>query len=89
MTRVSANLKIAMRRAVIDLDALIPVAEGASMLGLDASTIRKRKAGTENLTLVRQGRNLFLVRGEIIAHRAKLVDDARNRNNVLRLVVTK
>jgi hypothetical protein len=85
---VSTNLKIATA-SIIDLDGLIPVAEGASMLGLDASTIRKRKAGTENLTLVRQGRNLFMVRGEIIAHRTKLVDDARNRNNVLRLVVKK
>ena len=88
---MSTNLRIATARpeSFIDLDGLIPVAEGASMLGLDASTIRKRKAGTENLTLVRQGRNLFLVRGEIIAHRAKLIDDARNRNNVLRLVVKK
>jgi hypothetical protein len=85
---VNANLKIAPSRSepIIDLNDLIPVAEGATMLGLDASTIRKRKAGTENLALIRQGRNLFLVRGEIIAHRAKLIDDARHQNNVLRLV---
>jgi hypothetical protein len=88
---MSANkLKIAPSRSqpTLDLEDLIPLSEGAVMLGLDASTIRKRKAGTETLTLVRQGRNLFMVRGEIIAHRAKLIDDARNRNNVLRLVAT-
>ena len=87
---MGANLKIAPARSKLDdSNNLIPVATGASMLGLDASTIRKRRAGTENLTLVRQGRNLFLVLGEIIAHRAKLIDDARKRNNVLRLVVKK
>ena len=41
------------------------------MLGLDVSTIRKRKGGTEYLTLIPQGRKLFLVRGEVIAHRRK------------------
>jgi hypothetical protein len=35
---------------------------------------------------VRQGRNFFLVQSEIIAHRAKIIDDARNQNDVLRLI---
>lgn len=69
-----------------DSNALIPLRAGAQMLGLDSSTIRKRTAGTASLTIVRQGRKLFLVLGEIIAHREKLIHDARLRNDVLRLV---
>lgn len=69
-----------------DLDALIPLSEGAKLLGLDPSTIRKRAAGTEALTLVPQGRKLFLVRGEVLAHRKKLIEDARRRTDILRLV---
>lgn len=69
-----------------DLETLVPLREGAAMLGLDPSTIRKRAAGTAKLTIVRQGRKLFLVCGEIIAHRHKLIEDARRQNDVLRLV---
>lgn len=69
-----------------DVDALIPLSEGARLLGLDASTIRKRAAGTAALTLVPQGRKLFLVRGEVLAHRTKLIEDARRRIDILRLV---
>jgi hypothetical protein len=69
-----------------DSDALIPLAEGAKMLGLDPSTIRKRKAETEGLTIVPQGRKFFLIRGEVIAHRQQLIDNARRRNDILRLV---
>ena len=76
----------ALRSVETDLDALIPLREAAALLGLDPSTIRKRSAGTAHLTVVHQGRKLFLVRGEIIAHRRKLIDDARQRNDVLRLV---
>lgn len=76
----------ALRSIETDMDALIPLRKAAELLGLDSSTIRKRSAGTASLTIVRQGRKLFLVRGEIIAHRKKLIDDARQRNDVLRLV---
>ncbi|MEK6281588.1 MAG: hypothetical protein AABN95_14635 [Acidobacteriota bacterium] len=69
-----------------DMEVLVPLREAAQLLGLDPSTIRKRSAGTAHLTIVHQGRKLFLVRGEIIAHRRKLIDDARLRNDVLRLV---
>lgn len=69
-----------------DPDDLIPLVAGARMLGLDPSTIRKRKGDTEDLTIVPQGRNLFLIRGEIIAHRRKKIDDARQKTDVLRLV---
>ena len=69
-----------------DLDALIPLRDGAELLGLDTSTIRKRAAGTAGLTIVPQGRKLFLVRGEVLAHRKKLIDDARQRTDILHLV---
>ena len=69
-----------------DLEDFIPLAEAARMLGLDASTIRKRKAGTEALTIIPQGKKLFLIRGEIIAHRQKLVEDARRRTDIFRIV---
>jgi len=69
-----------------DMDDLIPLHVGAAKLGLDASTIRKRKAGTEKLTLIRQGRNLYMVLGEVIAHRQKMTEDARRKNSPIRLV---
>lgn len=70
----------------VDLDNLIPLSKAAEMLGLDPSTIRKRKAGTETLTIVPQGKNFFLILGEVIAHRRKKIEDARRQNDVLRLV---
>lgn len=69
-----------------DPDDLIPLSVAAKRLGLDTSTIRKRKAGTEGLTIVKQGRNFYLVRSEVIAHRAKMTEDARRKNNPMRLV---
>ena len=81
---MSARLKIVQGEQ--DFDDLIPLNVGAAKLGLDASTIRKRKAGTEKLTLIRQGRNLYMVLGEVIAHRAKMTEDARRKNSPIRLV---
>lgn len=81
---MSAKLKIA--ESDFDPDDYIPLSVGAAKLGLDASTVRKRKAGTEKLTLVRQGRNLYMVLGEVIAHRAKMTEDARRKNSPIRLV---
>ncbi len=69
-----------------DSETLISLAKAAGMLGLDPSTIRKRKAGTEILTIVPQGRKLFLVRSEVVAYRRKLIEDARHRTDILRLV---
>ena len=69
-----------------DLDDLIPLARAAEMLGLDPSTIRKRKAGTEELTIIPQGKKFFMIRGEIVAHRQKLVEDARRRTDIFRIV---
>lgn len=87
--RVSSNLegcKVGLVSTQSDPDDFIPLREGARMLGLDVSTIRKRKAGTDQLTIIAQGRKLFLLRGEVIAHRRKMIEDARQRNDVLRLV---
>ena len=69
-----------------DLESLIPLRDAAEMLGLDPSTLRKRAAGTARLTIIAQGRKLFMVRGEVIAHRQKIIDDARRRTDVLRLI---
>lgn len=65
-----------------DPDDLIPLSVAARRIGLDPSTIRKRKAGTHSLTLVRQGRGLYMVRSEVIAYRQKLIDDAKRRTNL-------
>lgn len=79
---MSAKLKV----HETNLDDWIPLAEAARMLGLDPSTIRKRKADTANLTIIPQGRNLFLIRGEVIAHKKKKEEDARQRTDILRIV---
>ena len=81
-------MKSMQNRHTIDseIDRLIPLREAAGMLGLDPSTIRKRAAGTELLTLVPQGRKLFLVRGEVIAHRQRMIENARRHVDVLTLI---
>lgn len=79
-------MKAAFKKYESDPEGFISIALAAEMLGLDPSTIRKRKAGTETLTIVSQGKKLFLIRGEVIAHRRKLVEDARQRTDVLRIV---
>jgi hypothetical protein len=76
----------AFKKIESDPDDFIPLALAAKMLGLSSSAIRKRKADTDGLTLIRQGKNLFLIRGEVIAHRRKLVEDARQRTDILRIV---
>lgn len=78
--------KLNIVESELDPDDLIPISVGAVRLGLDTSTIRKRKAGTEKLTLIRQGRNLYMVLGEVIAHRAKMTEHARRKNSPIRLV---
>lgn len=81
---MSSKVKLKVTEA--DMDDWIPLAEGARMLGLDPSTIRKRMADTADLTLIPQGRNLFLIRGEVIAHKQKKLEDARRRTDVFRIV---
>ncbi|MFL6285725.1 MAG: hypothetical protein ACJ74Q_21515 [Pyrinomonadaceae bacterium] len=70
---------------------LITLREAAEMLRLDESTIRKRRAGTDSLTLVRQGTGkrqpIFLIREEVEAHIQSLVEHARaQKERPLKLV---
>lgn len=76
-----------------DLDRLIPLAQAARMLGLSSDAIRKRLAGTENLTLIDQSSSgasrhfWFLVRSEVFSHRQRLIDEARRRTDVDRFFI--
>ena len=58
----------------------VKLKDAAEMLQLDESTIRKGRAGTDVLTLVRQGtgkrQRVFLVLEEIEAYKASLVEHA-------------
>lgn len=62
---------------------LITLREAAEKLRLDESTIRKGRAGTQGLTLVRQGtgkrQRVFLILEEVEAHKASLVEHARSQ----------
>jgi hypothetical protein len=66
-----------------DKVTLIPLKEAAETLRLSTSAIRQRKAGTDGLTLVRQGTGkrqpIFLIREEVEAHIESLVEHARAR----------
>ncbi len=69
----------------------MPLREGAELLSLDESTVRKGLAGTEHFTKVRQGRGekqrIFLLRAEVDAHLQSLIEYAREQNKrSLRLV---
>jgi hypothetical protein len=72
-----------VRRSQEQSTTLITLKEAAEMLRLDESTIRKGRAGTDALTLVRQGTGLrqpiFLVREEVEAHISSLVEHAREQ----------
>lgn len=66
-------------------EELITVAEASSILRLSRSAIYDRKAGTENLTHVRQGhgkrQRVYLIRSEVEQHLADLIDYARRQQN--------
>jgi hypothetical protein len=63
---------------------LITLKQAAEMLCLTPSAIRQRKAGTDVLTLVRQGTGkrqpIFLIKEEVEMHIRSLVDHARRQN---------
>ena len=67
------------------LEELLTLREAAEILRLDESTIRKRRAGTEHLTHVRQGtgqrQRIFLIRSEVEQHLRELIEYAREKNN--------
>jgi hypothetical protein len=79
---MSAKLKLAES----DPNRLIPLTKAAQMLGLDPSTLRQRKANTAHLTIIAQGRNLYLVLSEIVDHRSALIENARRKNNIERMM---
>jgi hypothetical protein len=70
---------------------LITLREAAEMLRLDESTIRKGRAGTDVLTLVRQGRGkrqpIFLIREEVEGHIASMVEHARSQKRRIKELV--
>jgi hypothetical protein len=65
-------------------EKLITLREAAERLRLDESTLRKRQAGTDHLTLVRQGtgqrRRIFFVESEVEAHVRNMIEQARLLN---------
>ena len=64
-------------------EELLTLAEASAILKLNESTIRKREAGTENLTHVRQGhgkrQRVYLIRSEVEQHLQDLIDYARRQ----------
>lgn len=62
-------------------EKLIPLRAAAELLGLDESTIRKGRAGTDCLTLVRYGTSqrppIFLIRSEVERFKQDSIDAAR------------
>jgi hypothetical protein len=59
---------------------LISFEQAAEILPLHHTTFRQRKAGTEELTHVRLGRRVFLVRTEVEALAHKKIKIARAEN---------
>ena len=63
------------------LEELMTFAEASAILRLDHTTIRKRLAGTERLTHVRQGhgkrQRVCLIRSEVEQHLRDLIEHAR------------
>jgi hypothetical protein len=56
---------------------LVPLREAADLLHLNESTIRKGLAGTAELTKIRQGVRVYLLRDEVDAHIAFLIETAK------------
>lgn len=71
-------------QSIEDDETLIPLKVGASLLGLSTASLRQGKAGTENLTKIPQGRKLYLVKGEVLEHRRKLIEAARRTRESLK-----
>jgi hypothetical protein len=49
------------------------------MLGLSTTALRKGLADTEDLTKVRQGKNIYLVRAEVETHIDNLIERTKER----------
>lgn len=74
--------------ATFDPDDLIPLSEAARMLGESIDNLRRGYCAAHGLTLIddhkpgAQRRRFKMVRGEVIAHRQKMIQNARERMNV-------
>ena len=55
---------------------LISVKDAAKILSLAPKTVYNRKAGTERLLRIRQGRTVQLLRSEVEAHRDERIREA-------------
>lgn len=59
---------------------LITFEQASEILPLHHTTFRQRKAGTDELTHVRLGRRVFLVRSEVEALAFKMIKSAKAEN---------
>lgn len=75
--------------ATDDDETLITLKTAAAMLGLSPSSIRLRKAGTENLTIIPQGHKLFVLKSEVLAHRRRIIEQAKLAQEILKDVYSK
>jgi len=75
-----------------DMERLIPLTPAARMLGLSPDTLRNGYVSELGLTLIDQSRpgaqrrRFFMVFGEVVEHRRKLIDEARRRTDVTRML---
>jgi hypothetical protein len=77
-----------------DPDDLIPLSVAGRMLGFEGGdAMRKGYAAENNLTIVSltrpgaQRQTLRMIRGEVIAHRQKMIDNARQYSKRLRFEI--
>lgn len=59
---------------------LITVKEAAKMLGLAEKTVHNHRGGTCNLTRIRRGRSVRMVRQEVQQHLESLIKAAQRRH---------
>lgn len=54
----------------------MPLKEAAEYLHLDESTLRRGLCGTERFAKIYQGRLVFFVRSQVIAHKRNMIQSA-------------
>lgn len=57
---------------------LITIEEAAAYLGLNIKTVYNGNGGTDHFLRVKLGRNVRLLRSEVVSHRDEIVASARN-----------
>ena len=79
---------VARARKTPDIESrLISFNDAASYLQLNPTTLRQRKAGTEELTHVRLGRRVFLIRSEVLALVDRKIAEAQAENRRLQALL--